>query len=434
MNIFKLSYKQIKSKPLSSLLNIILFTTGISIIFFLLIIKDSIEKQLERNVENIDLVVGAKGSPLQLILCGIYHIDYPTGNIPYEDAIRLAKHDLVKQAIPLALGDNYKGFRIVGTNQDYPTLYKGSITEGSLWKETFNVAIGSKVAKSANLKIGDTFSGMHGLIEGTGHEHADTKYKVTGIFAESGTVLDQLILTDMESVWEIHAHHEHEEDESEELEAEEIETDTNESLFHREEHSSANHNHHEHEGDDHDEEHVKEITSLLITYKNPMGAITLPRFINQSTNMQAASPAQEINRLYSLMGIGIQAIQLIAYFIIFVSALSIFISLYNSLKDRKYELALIRVMGGSRTKIFTSIILEGISIAILGYIVGFVISRIGMLLLASYAEDSFHYNLKQWISINDIYLLIISLLIGFAAAIIPAIKAMGTDISKTLSE
>lgn len=417
MNLTWLAIRQIKSKPLSSTLNIILFTSGIAIISLLLLLRDGFERQLERNAKGIDLVVGAKGSPLQLILSGIYHVDYPTGNISYTEAQALTKHPLVKKSIPQALGDNYKGFRIVGTTTEYVALYDGRLAEGMLWSNTYEVTIGSKVADATGLQIDDTFSGVHGFIEGAGHNHEEQMYLVKGILAETGTVLDQLILTDIASVWEIHTHHD----------------DDQHKTMHTHDENATNEHEHNHEHED-NEDTDKEITSLLISYTSPMGAITLPRYINQSTNMQAASPAIEINRLFSLLGIGIDVLNLIAGLIILLSAFSIFISLLHSLNERKYELALMRVMGGSRFRLFTMVLVEGLIYAILGYLAGILLSRLGMIWISEYTENSFNYDLGQWTSIWDIYLLLLSLFIGIVSALIPAIKATKTDISKTLSE
>ncbi len=432
MNIIQFNYRQIKSRPLSSVLNIILFATGVTIISLIFLLKDSFESQIDKNAGGIDLVVGAKGSPLQLILSGIYHVDYPTGNIDYNEAIELSKNPLIKQAIPLALGDNYNGFRIVGTNKAYPDTYKGELQKGSLWQKDFEVTIGSKVASKTGLAIGRQFAGVHGLSTESDHVHESTPYTVTGIFKETGTVLDQLILTNVESVWKIHEHH-HDHSEAEEHHDGDHENEHNADGEHHHEHDAdCDHSHEEHEHEH--TEHPREITSLLIQYQSPMGAITLPRLINKSTNMQAASPVQEINRLYSLLGVGIEALTYISGFIILISALSIFISLLNSLKERKYELALIRVMGGRRLRLFTIVILEGISFVITGYIVGFIVSRFAMLFLSFYTDNNFNYSLLEWVTSTDISLLIASFIIGVAAAAIPAIKAMKTNISKTLSQ
>lgn len=462
MNIFSLNRKQIKAKPLSSILNIFLFATGVAIISFLFLTTEKIESQLNNNVAGIDLVVGAKGSPLQLILAGIYHIDHPTGNIGYKEALELAKNPLIKQAVPLALGDNYRGFRIAGTDHAYPDLYHGQLKEGTLWENDFEVNIGAKVAEKSGLKIGDTFTGVHGFIEDGGHAHDDQEYLVTGIFSATGTVLDQLILTNVASVWKIHEHHHDHQDgehtgpgdanaeEAEESHDHHAHTDEDghahehahmEEDNHGHDHADEHEHEHAHEGEhadtdehEHAHENDKEITMLLVKYTNPMGAVTLPRQVNSSTNMQAAAPALEINRLYSLMGVGIRTINLIAGFIIIISAFSIFISLLNSLKERRYELALIRAMGGNRGKLFSLVILEGISIAFIGYLAGMALSRVGMLLLSYYTENNYHYDLQQWFNTNDAWFLLASLIIGLLSALIPAVKAMRTDISKTLSE
>jgi hypothetical protein len=119
----------------------------------------------------------------------------------------------------LALGDSYRGFRIVGTDQTFPELYHGQLKEGMLWKTDFEANIGSKVAEKTGLKIGDSFTGVHGFIEEAGHAHDEHEYIVTGIFEETGTVLDQLILTNIASVWKIHEHH-HEHHDDEHIESE----------------------------------------------------------------------------------------------------------------------------------------------------------------------------------------------------------------------
>jgi putative ABC transport system permease protein len=151
--------------------------------------------------------------------------------------------------------------------------------------------------------------------------------------------------------------------------------------------------------------------------------------------MQAATPALEINRLFEMMGVGEQALRALALLIIVVSGLSIFIALFNSLKERKYELALMRVMGAGRTKLFTLIIIEGLLLSVIGFIVGIVLSHSAMQLLAKYMSDAYRYTFSgmTWLK-EEWYLLFGALVIGFLAAIIPAFTAYKTDISRTLSK
>jgi putative ABC transport system permease protein len=298
MNINRLSWINIIRNPFNTMLSLLLMAFGIGIISLLLLLNKSVEEKLHRNLNGIDMVIGAKGSPLQLILSSIYHIDNPTGNILLEEVNKIKSNSMVESTIPLSFGDSYKGFRIVGTTHAYPKLFQVNFQAGKLWDKTMQVVIGSDIVEACQLKIGSTFYSSHGLVEG-GEIHNKNAFKVVGILDKSNTIIDQLILTNSESISEIHNH----------------KKDSN----------------HTHEGvvgscsDDHSEM----ITAMLVKFRGPVGFINLPRQVNETTNLQAAVPAFEISRLISLLGLGVRSINMIAFFIILVSALSIFISLYN---------------------------------------------------------------------------------------------------------
>ena len=166
MTITKLSWKNLVSSPLNTTLSLLLMTFGVGIISLLFLLNNQVEQQLQRNLRGIDMVVGAKGSPLQLILSSVYHIDNPTGNISYDEANALSNNAMVETAIPLSFGDSYNGFRIVGTTHDYVELYQGTLKEGQLWNYPLEVVLGSNVAAVHQLQLGDTFHGSHGLVEG----------------------------------------------------------------------------------------------------------------------------------------------------------------------------------------------------------------------------------------------------------------------------
>ena len=139
MRISTLAWKNIIKNPLNLILNVLLFGLGIGLISFLLLFNEQLKDKFEKNLADVDLVAGAKGSPLQLILCGMYHIDNPTGNISIKNATPLLRplHPLIKLAVPLSLGDNYKSYRIVGTNHDFLGLYEAELRDGNLYKEDF---------------------------------------------------------------------------------------------------------------------------------------------------------------------------------------------------------------------------------------------------------------------------------------------------------
>jgi putative ABC transport system permease protein len=451
MNLLKLSWKNLTNKPLAMLLSLVLFALGVGLISFLFLVNSQINDKFEKNLAGIDLVIGAKGSPLQLILSSMYHIDAPTGNITIKNVMPYlnAKNPYIKMAVPLSLGDSYRGYRIVGTSANLLELYQAKVRTGRSFRDVMEVLAGAGAAEELGLKIGSTFQSSHGLIEDANLVHGGHPFKVVGILKPSGAAIDQLLLTPAQSIWEVH---EHAGMGTPAPEAEE-EAPAEDSLAH--EHAEATkqmgtmaltNQEDDHLNEDH--EHGKpqmqsiinypdkEITSLLLQFNgHNIMTLNLQRMINQNTKMQAATPAIEITRLYSLMGVGQDALSWLAFIIMAVSGLSIFISLYSSLSERRYELALMRTMGASPGKLFAMIILEGLLLATLGYGLGLLISHFGMELLAGEMKAAYRYTFTGLTFLpEELYLLFGALGLGFVAAVIPAIQARNTDISKTLAE
>ena len=176
------------------------------------------------------------------------------------------------------------------------------------------------------------------------------------------------------------------------------------------------------------------ITALLVKFKSPVGFIQLPRKVNETTSLQAAVPALEISRLTSLLGFGVQTINTIAFIIITVSGLSIFISLYNSLKKRRYELALMRVHGASKWQLVKLVLQEGMTLSLLGAIFGVLISRLTLFFMTFLMEQKYTVSSFQFNLINEeLWLFPIALFIGLEASLIPTIQTYNINIPKTLS-
>src|SRR5690606_20285276 len=154
-----------------------------------------------------------------------------------DEARKLARNPQVKETIELSFGDSYKGRRIVGTSHKYIDLYEGSMAEGTLWEKPFEAVVGSQVAGEFDLKTGDKFVSAHG-VDGMGHDHDDHPFTVVGVLNTSGSVLDKLILTAPESIWEVHADH------------------------------------------GHDSLATQQITAMLVKFRNKMGIMTVPRVVN----------------------------------------------------------------------------------------------------------------------------------------------------------
>ncbi|MDC6449231.1 ABC transporter permease [Pseudomonadales bacterium] len=455
MNLLRLSLANLSLSPLSTAVNILLLSLGTGSIAILLIATHLLSAALIRDAADIDLVVGAKGSPLQLVLSGLYHADIPTGNIRLSDAKTWTEHPMVESAIPLALGDSHQGFRIVGTNEDYVDIYDGQLAEGKLPSNPLEIAIGSSVSKATGFSLGATFAGQHGL-DGAGHAHDEDSYTVVGIFEASDTVLDRLLITTLESVWLVHGEsrpnsetydttqtnrpHDHE-DAHAHAEASEAMLDDHDEgghVEHQHQHQQEDESTSEYEGDQEKQTtahaEAQEITVLLVKYATPIAAITLPREINDESALQAASPAYEITRLLQVIGIGIGWLQAFASILVASAVLSIFAALYASLKARRNDLAVLRCLGATRSELFMLLLFEGVILTTAGIVFGLIAAHGGIELAAIALGDAQNFPFTGFVWAPTEFVLVGGLLAaGVLSSLIPSWQAFSTDVPRTLA-
>lgn len=402
MNLITLSWNYIRAQRLTTALNLLLLALGIATIVILLLFSQQLEERLARDGRGIDLVVGAKGSPIQLILSSVYHLDVPTGNIALRDAQALMQNPAVKKTIPLAMGDSVHGLRIVGTTPAYPAHYGARLAQGRLWSEPMEAVLGASAAQRLGLAVGASFVGAHGIAT-AGEVHKQYPYTVVGVLAPTGTVLDRLVLTSVESVWIVHeGHHE------------------------RQEEGAA------HSGETGADE--RELTALLIQYRSPLAAATLPRFINSQSALQAAAPAFETARLLTLLGVGFDTLRAFGGLLIFTAGLGVFIALYNALRERRYDLAIMRTLGASRTKLLAHILLEGLLLVLAGTVIGIGLGHAVAQALGFWLKQTQQLELSGWAWVtNELWLFALAFGVGLGAALLPAFQAYRTDIARTLA-
>ena len=397
MKTIAFAWRYLWSRPLSAALNLLLLSLGLASITFLLLVSHQINTAFDRDLAGIDVVVGAKGSPMQLILSGVFQLDVPTGNIPLAAVKALQSHPQVARIIPISMGDSFRGFRIVGSTPDYVSHYDAKLAQGVLWTSSMQAVLGARVAQQTGLKVGDTFTGTHGLASG-GHAHGQNPYTVTGILALGGTVLDRLVLTSLESVWQVH------------------ETDT--AL------------------DDEDRkimEEEREVTLALIQYRTPLAAVTFPRFINTTTEMQAAAPALEITRLLSMVGVGLDVLRALAGVLLLTAGLSVFIALWGAVRERRADLALLRMLGAPPRKVAGLLLCEALWLALLAALLG-VLAGQGLTALLGWAlqlEKSVLIGVLVW-PVELLSVPLLALGVALASALLPAWEAYRVSVFELL--
>lgn len=474
MGIFRLSIKKILANPLNAAVSIVLFAIGIGIISLVINAEKRVREQFLRNLAGIDLVVGAKGSPLQLILSSVFHMDAPTGNISLYEAEQIGRNPLVEKTIPIAMGDNYRGFRIVGTTPEYGSLYNATPLAGKWFGQPFEAVVGAEVARKTGLANGDNFTGQHGFTP-HGHHHDEDIYTVSGVLNPTGTIIDMLILTTVDTYWLIHSNHSHPEEDEHIHDSTDSSGHLHDEGVGHTEHGNADHNDHaDHVHDencdhDHDDEEAgwqeliskmdareeltaeemalyrsrsgqmasaqpypgTQITALLVFYSTPRAAVQLPRMINDNTTMQAASPAFETHRLFSLAAAGISALRWLAWIIIVISGLNLFIHLSNTLNQGIHEIALIRSLGASRGKVMALLMLQGLWLSLAGWLAGIVLSKVIMALIPD--PGGLQVGTIAAVTGHDLLLLAYAAAAGLLSSLIPAIRAYRSDVHYILN-
>jgi putative ABC transport system permease protein len=400
MKSIVLAWQYVRARPLAAALNVLLLALGLASINFLLLVQHQVQTSFERDLQGIDAVVGAKGSPLQLILAGVFHIDVPSGNIPLADAQDLAKNPQVKTLIPISVGDSFAGYRIVGTTADYIKLYDAKMATGQMWTAPMQAVAGHDAAQAMGkqgLLPGKTFAGNHGL-GAKGHAHDAVPYTLVGVLQKCDCVLDRLLLTMTESVWQVHE------------KATALDESDRKAL-----------------------DEAREITMALIQYNSPMAAVSFPRFVNTTTEMQAAAPAIEMTRLFRMLGVGAEVLRGFALVLLLIAAISLLIALWNALRERQADWAMLRLLGASPARVASVLVWQALILTLAGGVLGLALGHgltglVGSLLAA---DRSIPITGWTWLT-EQMWVFAGAVLLALLAALLPVLAAYRLDVLKIL--
>lgn len=411
MSLWHIAWSYLWNRKLTTCLTILSVALAVGLISAVLTLREETRKRFEDESQAFDLVVGQKGSPLQLVLSSVYFMDNPTGNINISELHRLqADTEYVQAAFPINLGDTYATFRIVGT---VPELMSHSwedtrgnlrepfkFAEGKVFEKEMEVVIGAGVARQTGLQLGDTFESTHGFVEVAKEmalvDHSEHPYTVVGILKASDSPFDRAIFTALESTW--HAH---------EKEAAEQGIDPR-----------------------------SQVTSVLLQLQSPVQRFEYQQQIQDNTGVMAVVPVNEIKKLYDNLLATVKTIMLaIGYLVVVISAISILIGLYLSILQRKRDLAVMRALGASSFEIFGAVIIEAFWVTMLGIGSGWLIGRLvtygfGKVLEAQYGLVISSFGITR----DEINAFATVALVGLVAGILPAWQAYDSDVASDLAE
>jgi putative ABC transport system permease protein len=399
MTLPRMAWRYLWTRPLVTLLTLSSIALGVALICAVLTLWRETERTFQREAALFDLVVGAKGSPLQLTLSSVYHLDMPTGNVPWALYEKLKTNRRIETAIPIGLGDNYAGFRIVGTEPHLFELKEGTqsffqFAQGAVFKEDFEVVLGSQVAQATGLKLGDAFAGTHGLISMPGSEvHGEFPYRVCGILEPTGTAQDRAIFGTLRSVWIIH-------DKEHKLHAaiQGIASRTESPL---------------------------EVTAVLIRLKARGLRLWVADDIRNNTEGMPAIPINEILRLYQNVLEPMQKTLLaVAAMVVIVACFTVLVTLYQAAERRRRDIAIIRCLGGRRSEVGALILLEAVMLTLGGVLGGWLLGHGALALAAPMIREQSGLLIQAWgVERVEIMALLTVFSAGAAAGIIPAITS-----------
>ncbi|MBI5773160.1 MAG: FtsX-like permease family protein [Verrucomicrobia bacterium] len=398
MTLFHIVLRSLRQHALSTGITAASIALAGGLLMSVWIVKEQSQKAFTGVNAGFDAVLGARGAKLQLVLNAVFHLEESPGNLAWQDFLDIQKSPAVLLAVPIAVGDNYHGYRLVGTTTNLFTEVE--YLPGKRYRVTApgrpfeagytEAVVGSFVAQRLGLKVGDEFHPFHGLIFDEKNQHAET-YVVTGIMEPSNTPADRVIWIPLEGIQNMKGH---------------------------------------------DAKSAADISAVLIKLKSQIAGRTLELLYNKQGNrLTFAWPiAQIMAQLFDKIAWFDRVLALVSYLVALVATASVLASIYNSMNERRRDIAILRALGARRHTIFCTVVLEAAAIAALGMVAAFVIYGGILSVVAKVIRAQTGVVLDPF-AVHPILLWTPLAMIGMSAlaGIVPAIKAYRTNVAENLT-
>ncbi len=407
MVIFKVAKKSLLNRKATTLLTIFSLALSVSLLLGIERIRSGAKASFESTVSGVDLIVGARSGPINLLLYSIFRIGDATNNISYKSYEEFKDHSVVEWTIPISLGDSHKGFRVVGTNRDYFKFYKYSNDEslrffqGNEFIKLFDVVVGSEVAKSLGYQVGDKITLSHGTGNISFQEHEDKPFTVVGILDRTMTPVDSSLHVSLEAITAIHVDWQNG---APPAPGEEI---TAEKVLQM-------------------ELKPADVTAFLVRLKSRIAVFNVQREINSydEESLLAILPGVTLRDLWNTIGIAEKSLMIVSILVFIVSLVGMVISLLATLNERRREMAILRSIGAKKRFIFSVLVIETCILTITGVLFGIASLYVGLLIFRPVLESQMGLTLGLFEPTENDYRYIVLVLVGsLLASIVPALRA-----------
>lgn len=418
ITLLNIAFQSLMNRKMTFILTI--FSIAISITLFLGIerIRQGAKDGFSNTISKTDLIVGARGSTIQLLLYTVFHLGDATNNISWQTYEKIKKNPNVKWTIPISLGDSYHGYRIVATDYNLYEHYrffgnkKIELENGKFPNDIFDVALGSEIANKENLKIGEHITLTHGISDGPGIlNHKDKPFKIVSIFKQTGTPIDKAAFITLEGMEAIH------------IDWKEGIPPTPDKAIQSNQIKKDNIK-------------ISQITSFLVGAQNRISALSLQRNINnyKEEPVMAIIPGVTLGQLWQVVSYVETTLKIISAFVVAIGLIGTMIAIYTSLETRRREMSILRAIGASSKTILCLLIFESLIISFLGCAIGYIFCYGAIFITQPFILNKFGIQIPIFsLQLYEYYYLIIVILFSCGIGIIPALKAYKNSLSDGLS-
>lgn len=418
MTLLKILWKSLWNRKLTTSLTIASVALSVMLLLGIERIRLGARDSFSNTISQTDLIVGAKGGTIQLLLYTVFRLGSATANISHETYQKFSKHPAVKWVIPISLGDSHRGFRVVGTNENFYEHYRFrqdkqvAFAQGKAPSDVLEVALGAEVAEKLGYKLDDRVAVTHGVTDGIGFiNHDDKPFTVVGVLAKTGTPIDRSLYVTLEGLEAIHMDWK---DGAPPRKGEEIPA----SQLRK------------------DDIKIGQITAFLVRTKNRFETLGLQREINIYADepLMAIIPGVALSELWSVVSYAEDGLRLVSWSVLVVGLLAMLIAIYTSLQERRREMAILRSVGAGLRKIATLLVAEAVLLTILGIGLGLALTYSALFILQPVIEAKFGLLLPiqtlsalEWIFVGAI------VAAGFVIGFVPAVKAYRNSLADGLA-
>jgi len=404
MAILGLAIKSFRNRKFTTGLTVLSIALSVMLLLGIEKIRAGAETSFTSTISGTDLIVGARSSPVQLLLYSVFHIGNPTNNISVHSYEEISEQPQVKWAIPLSLGDSHKGYRVVGTSADFYQHFRFGkqqslqLEQGAWFGEGYQAVVGADVAAAQGYEPGTEIIIAHGSGDESFITHADKPFRIAGVLQRTGTPVDRAVYVGLESIDAIHEDFEGDEHDHDPL------------MRH------ADHAHESEEG---------EVSAILIGLQSRGAALAMQRTINEHDHepLTAIMPGTVLLEVWQMMGTVENVLMVVSGFVVAVGLFSMLIILMTSLNERRREMAILRSVGARPAHVFVLIMGEAVFLTLLAIILGLAMVYALMLFMQPWLESAFGlYVAIGWPNTTELILLSVIALCGFLIGLIPSLR------------